>query len=194
MIMENRSFMNKYAMQFGTYMGFFWIVKFAFFPLGLTIPFLEFLFLILTILVPFVGYYLTRLYRDKVCGGGISFGHAWVFTTFMYMFAALLTSVGHYIYFRFIDNGFVASAYIEMVKQLGKSQPADLGDSLKQIEDAIKMLGNLRPIELIMQLLSQNVIYGAFMALPIAFFVKKRVLVTMEDSKEENNQEEDNKE
>lgn len=192
--MENRSFMNKYAMQYGSYMGIFWIVKFAFFPLGLTIPFLEFFFLILTILVPFVGYYLTRIYRDKVCGGGISFGHAWVFTAFMYMFAALLTSVGHYLYFRFIDNGFVASVYLEMIKQLEKSQSAGLGDSLKQIEETIKILGNLRPIEIIMQLLSQNVIYGAFIALPIAFFVKKKVLVTIEDSKEENNQEEDNKE
>lgn len=181
-------------MQYGSYMGIFWIVKFAFFPLGLTIPFLEFFFLILTILVPFVGYYLTRIYRDKVCGGGISFGHAWVFTAFMYMFAALLTSVGHYLYFRFIDNGFVASVYLEMIKQLEKSQSAGLGDSLKQIEETIKILGNLRPIEIIMQLLSQNVIYGAFIALPIAFFVKKKVLVTIEDSKEENNQEEDNKE
>jgi len=199
MIMENRSYLNKCAMQYGTYMGIYWIVKFAFFPLGLAIPFLEYIFLLLTIMVPFVGYYFTRIYRDKLCGGGISFGHAWTFTAFMYMFAALLTSVGHYIYFRFIDNSFVFNTYLVIIQEAEKAKIVGLGDSLKQFEETVKTLGNLRPIEIIMQLLSQNVIYGALLALPIAFFVKRRVPVTMEDnledkSEEDNNQEEDNKE
>lgn len=192
--MENRSFMNKYAMQYGTYMGVFWIIKFAFFPLGFTIPFLEFLFLLLTMMVPFAGYYFVRTYRDRICGGGISFGHAWVFVTFMYMFAALLTAVGHYIYWGFIDNGFIANTYLGMLQEAGKTPIAGLGSSLKQFEETVKMLGALRPIEMTMQLLSQNVIYGALLALPIAFFVKKKAFVPIENTKEENNQEEDNKE
>nr|WP_321379882.1 DUF4199 domain-containing protein [uncultured Bacteroides sp.] len=195
-MMENRSFMNKYAMQYGTYMGIFWIIKFTLFPLGLSVPFLEFFFLILTLLVPFVGYYFTKMYRDRICGGFINFGHAWVFATFMYMFSALLTAVGHFVYFRFMDNGFIVTSYLDMLHAAGKNQAvtAGLGSSLKQFEETINALGNLRPIEITIQLLSQNVIYGSLLALPTAFFVKKRAAFPIEDSevdsKDENNQDE----
>lgn len=90
---ENRGYMQRYAMLFGTYMGGFWILKFILFPVGLSVPFLLFLFMGLTLCVPFMGYYYARMYRNQVCGGGISFLHAWVFTVFMYMFAALLAAV-----------------------------------------------------------------------------------------------------
>ena len=112
---ENRGYMQRYAMLFGTYMGGFWILKFILFPVGLSVPFLLFLFMGLTLCVPFMGYYYARMYRNQVCGGGISFLHAWVFTVFMYMFAALLAAVAHYIYFRFIDHGYVINTCETMV-------------------------------------------------------------------------------
>ena len=80
---ENRGYMQRYAMLFGTYMGGFWILKFILFPVGLSVPFLLFLFMGLTLCVPFMGYYYARMYRNQVCGGGISFLHAWIFTVFI---------------------------------------------------------------------------------------------------------------
>lgn len=118
---ENRGYMQRYAMLFGTYMGGFWILKFILFPVGLSVPFLLFLFMGLTLCVPFMGYYYARMYRNQVCGGGISFLHAWVFTVFMYMFAALLAAVAHYIYFRFIDHGYVINTCETMVDTLAQS-------------------------------------------------------------------------
>ena len=108
-------------MLFGTYMGGFWILKFILFPVGLSVPFLLFLFMGLTLCVPFMGYYYARMYRNQVCGGGISFLHAWIFTVFMYMFAALLAAVAHYIYFRFIDHGYVINTCETMVDTLAQS-------------------------------------------------------------------------
>lgn len=94
---ENRNYLQKYAMHFGTYMGAYWILKFILFPLGFTIPFLSLLFMGLTIGVPFIGYHYVKMYRNKICGGAISFAHACLFTLFMYMFASLLVAVAHYI-------------------------------------------------------------------------------------------------
>lgn len=116
-------------MLFGTYLGGYWILKFILFPLGLTTPFLSFLFMGLTICVPFMGYYYVRMYRNTACGGSISFLHAWIFTVFMYMFAALLTAMAHYIYFRFIDHGFVINAYesqIDILKQKWRTRHRSL--------------------------------------------------------------------
>ena len=107
-------------MHFGTYMGVYWILKFILFPLGLSIPFLLFLFFGLTLGFPFMGYYYARTYRDKVCGGSIRFLQAWVFIVFMYMFAALLTAVAHYIYFRFIDHGLIVNTYMGMFDEFEK--------------------------------------------------------------------------
>lgn len=131
-------------MHFGTYMGVYWILKFILFPLGLSIPFLLFLFFGLTLGVPFMGYYYARTYRDKVCGGSIRFLQAWVFIVFMYMFAALLTAVAHYIYFRFIDHGFIVNTYMGMFDELsnkevpgieGVHQPTERSDGNDQYID-----------------------------------------------------------
>ena len=104
---ENRSYLQKYAMHFGTYMGAYWILKFILLPLMFAIPFFQLLYVILTLAVPIIGYYYVKIYRDKVCGGAIQFSHAVLFTIFMYMFASLLVAVAHYIYFQFIDHGFI---------------------------------------------------------------------------------------
>ena len=86
---ENRSYLQKYAMHFGTYMGAYWILKFILLPLMFAIPFFQLLYVILTLAVPIIGYYYVKIYRDKVCGGAIQFSHAVLFTIFMYMFASL---------------------------------------------------------------------------------------------------------
>ena len=62
---ENRGYTQRYAMLFGTYMGGFWILKFILFPVGLSVPFLLFLFMGLTLCVPFMGYYYARMYRNS---------------------------------------------------------------------------------------------------------------------------------
>ena len=41
---ENRGYMQRYAMLFGTYMGGFWILKFILFPVGLSGSFFTFPF------------------------------------------------------------------------------------------------------------------------------------------------------
>lgn len=89
------------AMRYGTGMGLLWAFKFMLFPLGLRIPFLQLLFIVLTIGVPFLGYIFAKKFRERHCGGSITFSRAFLFTTFMYMFASLFVAVVHYIYFRY---------------------------------------------------------------------------------------------
>lgn len=162
-------------MHFGTYMGIYWILKFILFPVGLTIPFLMFLFAGLTLGVPFMGYYYARTYRDKVCGGSIKFLQAWVFTVFMYMFAALLTAVVHYIYFRFIDHGFIINTYMEMLEKGSQTPQFTAMESyITQLKDMLELIRTLTPIDITMQLMSQNVFYGSILAVPTALLVMRK--------------------
>ena len=166
-------YMN-FFMLFGSYLGGFLILKFILFPLGLTIPFLSFLFVGLTLCVRFMGYYYVRMYRNIVCGGGISFLHAWIFTVFMYMFAALLTAVAHYIYFRFIDHGFVINAYESQIDILNQSGVPGIEAYANMFQETLETVKSLTPIDITMQLVSWNVFCGSLLALPTALFVMRR--------------------
>lgn len=152
---ENRGYMQRYAMLFGTYMGGFWILKFILFPVGLSVPFLLFLFMGLTLCVPFMGYY-------------------WVFTVFMYMFAALLAAVAHYIYFRFIDHGYVINTCETMVDTLAQSNMPGMDSYIATYQEALETARLLSPIDITLQMISSNVFWGSILAFPTALFVMRR--------------------
>ena len=170
---DNKGYLIRYAMHFGTYMGVFWILKFILFPLGFRIPFFSLLFVILTLAVPFLGYYYVKLYRDKINGGYIKFSQAAMFTIFMYMFAAMLAAVAHFVYFDFIDHGFVLDSFTKMWNEMIIQTPA-LQENKDIIDATIDTFRSLSPIEITMQILSSDVFWGAILAIPTGLMVMRR--------------------
>ena len=169
---QQRNSQQQMAMLYGTYMGLFWIVKFIFLPLGLTEPMLGLLFVLLTCAVPFVAYYMTRTYRQRYVDGEFSFFSAFVFSFQIYLFAAILTAIAHYVYFQYIDQGFIYDNILAQMDLL-KDEPSMKGQ-VEQIKSSMNVLYELSPIKLTMQLLSQNVFYGVIFSLPVALFGMKR--------------------
>ncbi|MCD7898311.1 MAG: DUF4199 domain-containing protein [Bacteroides sp.] len=170
---EKRVSIQRFAMHFGTYMGILWIVKFAFFPLGFSNPLLMFLFVGLTVAVPFVAFRFAKIFRDKFCGGTIGFLQSWVFLIFMFMFASLLTAVAHYIYFRYLDNGFIIETYASMVNNFPK-EIQGMEVYINQLQEAMEQVKSLTPIQITIQLLSNNVVNCSILSLIIALFVMKK--------------------
>lgn len=162
------------AMYFGTLMGLFWIIKFTFLPLGFTIPLLQLLFVLLTFFVPILGYLYARKFRNRYCGGSITFSRAFAFTVLMYLFAALLAAVAHYIYFRYIDNGFLIDSYIGQLEAMKPAATEELKESIDQFIEGFSLISSLSPIQLTFQLISQNFLYGTLLALPTALLVMRR--------------------
>lgn len=162
------------AMRFGAFMGVFWIIKFSFLPLGFTMPLLQLLFILLTLFVPVLGVIYARRFRNKYCDGIITFGRAYIFTFLLYLFAALLAAVGHYIYFRYIDNGFLSGMYLEQLESLKSSVKGDMVLSIDQLIEAFNTISSLSPLTLTFQLIYQNLFYGMLLALPTALLVMKR--------------------
>ena len=163
--------MQQYAMIFGTYMGIFWILKFALIPLGLTHPFLSLLFICLTICVPFMGYYYTRLYRDRVCGGVIPFMHAWSFNILMYMCAALLTAIAHYVYFQYIDEGYILNTCRETLETLMSTPGMEVNSG--QIKQALETMERLTPVDIMLNMLQTNVFFCVLLGIPTALLVMR---------------------
>lgn len=166
-------------MHYGTCMGVFWMVKFVFFPLGLANPLLLFVFFALTVAVPFMGFRFAKSVRDKVYYGVMSFMRAWVFLIFMYMFAALLTAVVHYVYFRFIDNGYIMDTYAAIIDTSSDADMPGLKNYLEQMKQTIEIIQSMTAIQITMQLFTQNILYCSFIALITApFVVKKKQIIS----------------
>jgi hypothetical protein len=152
----------------------YWIIKFSLFPLGLTIPFLLFLFLALTLGVPFMGYYYTRIYRIKNAAEKSASAMNGMFSVFMYMFAALLTAVAHYIYFRFIDHGYIINTYTNILNAATQNTLPGMDSYITQIKEAMNVIKAFSPTDITLQLLSQNVFYCSILAIPTALIVMKK--------------------
>lgn len=170
---EKRPTLQEGAMRYGTAMGIFWTIKFILFPLGMTTPLLLMLFFFLTLTVPFVGYQFARKYRDRECGGVISYSRAFLFTAFMYMFAALFATIIHYVYFKYIDNGLIVNTYYDMLNQLSAGATGELETSINQIREALDVIAQLTPVEISLQLISQNIFYCIIIAIFTALLVMR---------------------
>lgn len=103
-----------------------------------------------------LGYHYAKMYRNKICGDTIGFAHACLFTLFMYMFASLLVAVAHYIYFQFIDHGFIMNQYVNLMQQVTTELPG-MENEKEMLKNAIDSAQALSPIDITMQLLSSDV-------------------------------------
>ncbi|MDR0988914.1 MAG: DUF4199 domain-containing protein [Prevotellaceae bacterium] len=171
--------MRRYILAFGSYLGAFWIFKFFLFSQGLKVPFFSFLYVGLTLCVPFVAYRMVRSYRDRAQQGVISFGQAWLFTTALYVIAAILTAVIYYIYFRYINQYLLVDYYKTLFDAMlanpvpeGMQFYADQIDDMAQ--DAIAAARALTPVDITLKFLSRNVIAGLLLAIPTALIVMRR--------------------
>ncbi len=168
----------QHATRYGTSMGLLWIAKFFILLLSLfsgnalllALGYLT--FLLATACVPFLAFFMARQFRNHACGGILRFSAAWLFTTLIYLFAALLAAVGHYAYFQFFDGGGVFfGTLFSMAEGSDLSGQPELQKMFEQSRD---LLLSLRPIDITMQMLSSNILYGTIQAFIIAFFVARR--------------------
>jgi len=171
-IEKKRNFQED-AMKYGTLMGIFWTLKFVLFPMGMENPLLLMTFFLLTLIVPVAGFFFARQYRDRECQGFISFSKAFLFTSFMYMFAALFVTIAHYIYFRYMDNGYIVQCYQDMLNQISAGASGELKASFDQFQQALDIIASLSPLDISLQLITQNVFYCTLIALPTALLVKR---------------------
>lgn len=136
--------------------------------------FLQFLFLLGTIFGPILVYLFARKYRKENPQDAFSFFRAFSFTLSMYMAATLLVAVAHYIYFKYIDQGYLINMYQQLLGELKNTTQPEMGASLDQITQAFDLISTLTPLQITFQLMSQNMFYGILLSAITAFIVKRK--------------------
>ena len=162
---EDKSFLLRGAMNYGFVMGIYWVIKYVFFILGFSHPTANIVYWSLSCLVPYIAYKMTRRYRENI-GGKLGFFHAWQFGVLLYFFAAILVSLEHYLFYRFIAPPDLlvktVSDMEEALKESGASQA--LLDAIKEI--------HVTPIQMAIQGIFNNLLYGIILSIPVALLAR----------------------
>ena len=166
--MENKnSGLMSAAMSYGFSLGIFWIVKYIFYMFSMRFSYLVVIYWEMSLVVPYLAYLLTKRYREDL-GGVISFSQAWRFGVLIYLFAAMLVSIMHYVFYRFVaPPDFLSSAVEQTIASLKQMQV----DS--KVISSIETM-NFSPIHMALQGILNNIFYGIILSLPVAALVCRR--------------------
>ncbi len=177
--------LKAFARQEGTYVGLIWIVSFACFIGEFSSPILGLSAMILAVISPFFLAIRLKRFRDQARDGAISFRRALAFCILAFFYASLLFAVAQYVYFRYIDNGFLVSQYTTMFSTPEAKNMMNAFAAGNQIKDGINLLGSLRPIEIVFEFLSMNISIGIIISVPIAAIMKSTTAINKSINKQE---------
>jgi len=176
---EQATLLRRMSMYMGTILGVYYIVKFCLFPMSLRSGLLGTLFILLTLVVPFVALGMVKSFQQAEMPEGMPFLVSWTFALRIFFFASLLVAVAHYVYFAFIDGGALAQAYTESLATLRETKVEGVTDQLAwqnqldMIEQTFKTVSAMKPIQIVMELFVNNLFWGSIAALFVALFTKR---------------------
>ena len=160
------------AMRYGTILGALWIFIFATYIAALTTPALSLAFIILLIASPIYAGYLGVRYRRKERDNSLGFIEAWSFMTIMYLCASLLSAIACYVYFQYLDNGFILATFKE---QIDIYTSMDIGEEMKKaFTETYDLLATMNPSDYCMQYLTSNIFITTILAPITSIFVHKK--------------------
>ncbi|MEI7502555.1 MAG: DUF4199 domain-containing protein [Paludibacter sp.] len=155
----------KSAMFNGLIMGVIFSINFLFSISKITALALLSYVLIAIIIVGI--YKMVIRFRDVECAGVISFWKAFSYILLTFFFAAINSSVVKYIYFQYINPGYLEEMFQESMKLMEKMKFPMNDASIAQMESIMK------PASFTLQYIWGNVFVGTLVALIMSGFVKK---------------------
>ena len=165
--------MRAFARYDGLRLFLLWLLSFILYVAGFKTPFLGVLAMILAFMTPFRSSRKLRYYRDEVLGGTISFRRAWVYVVFQFFYASLLFALAQFIYFSYIDKGYFMSQMAQMFSDPATAkalQQMGMGQALSQ---TLTDLSQMRPIDLVLNIMTSNLLVGLVVGLPIGFMAHR---------------------
>ena len=169
--------LKAFARQDGALLSLLWIGSFACYILGIANPLLGTVALVLIVASPFFAASRLRHFRDGAREGVISFLRGYAYTAMIFFYAAILLAAAMYIYFAFIDNGYLLSTINQFLGTKEGKQLIELYGMADQLQANLKALSEMRPIDYAVNMLSVNITIGLVLGLPIAAIMRRELKV-----------------
>ncbi|MDR2388167.1 MAG: DUF4199 domain-containing protein [Tannerellaceae bacterium] len=164
--MKNKKLLLWIALYYGRPLGLFWVVKYVFFVLGVSLPWVGIIYWILTPLTLFLSYMFTDICRRRL-GGRITFAQAWGFGVLLYFFSAVIVSLAHFVFYRYIASpDYLASVMQTAAEMLTQINP--------QMQETLRATPLPTPMDLTLQDIVSNTFYGALFSIPVAARLRRK--------------------
>jgi hypothetical protein len=158
----------------GVMLSVLWLVSFCCYILGITTPLYGLLAFGLAIATPFyVGSRLKR-FRDDGLDGAISLLRGWAYVVLVFFYGGLLFAIGQFIYFSYVDHGYLLLSITQMLSVPETAQALRQMGMTDQINETLQMMGEMRPIDITLSILTNNILIGIAIGLPIAALMQRK--------------------
>ena len=168
--------MKAFARIDGAMLAVVWIGSFACYVAGMATPFYGMVAMVLMLSTPFfVGIRLGK-FRDVGLGGLISMRRGWAYSVYVFFYAAVLLALAQYIYFAYIDQGYLMMAFTQALSTPEAKQMIENAGMQQVIKESLQSMGELRPIDYALNVLTVNILLGIVVGLPIGALMKREEL------------------
>ncbi len=158
----------------GLYLGLVWIGSFACYIYGLTSPLTAMVGMIAAVVSPFYAAMRLKKFRDEVREGIISFARGMYYYIQIFMYGALLFAMAQWIYFQFLDNGYLADVYAAtLATPEAETMIKAYGMTGAQVDEAMAAFRETSAIAIAANVLAMNIIIGIAISIPVALVMKR---------------------
>ena len=167
--------LKAFARQDGALLSLLWIGSFACYIQGLNSPALAFAALLLVTLSPFFAASRLRHFRDYAREGFITFKRGYAYTVMSFFYAGLLMAAAVYVYFEFMDNGYLLGVYSSVMDSEEGKRVLEMSGMKEEMKQGLQDLYNMRPIDFSVNILTAIIFTGFILGLPIAALLQRKV-------------------
>ena len=120
----------------------------------------------------FVGSRLGK-FRDFGREGLISFRRGYAYTILVFFYGGVLFAVVQYLYFAFMDQGFLLSQFSRMMNTDEARQMLQQYGMTQMMDESLQQMAATRPIDYALNMLTINISLGFILGIPISLIKQK---------------------
>ena len=166
--------LKAYARQDGFFLAILWIVSFAAYIMGLTNQVLAMAAMLMVVMTPFFVASRLKKFRDEGRDGVISFGRSYAYTIFVFFYGAVLLAVVHYLYFAYMDNGYLVNSFAKMMSSDEGRLMLEQYGMTQMVDESLAEMAATRPIDYALNILTINISLGFILGVPIGLIMQRR--------------------
>lgn len=168
--------LKAFARQDGALLALLWMATFFLYIIGVENQMLGLAALLLMVYTPiFVGERLGK-FRDYGREGLISFRRAYAYTVFVFFYGGVLFAIAQYLYFAFIDNGYLMTQFSKVVNSNEAQKMLQQYGMTEMMNESLNEMANIRPIDYALNMLTVNISLGFILGVPISLIMQRNTL------------------
>ena len=166
--------LKAFARYDGALLAVLWVASFVCYIVGMARPLWGMVAVVLMVSTPFFVARRLAGFRDTGRNGVISLRRGWAYTVFVFFYAAVLLALAQYVYFAYLDRGFLLMSFTNALSAPEVKQALEQAGMQQAMKESLEQMGQLRPIDYALNVLTVNIMVGIVLGLPIAALMQRK--------------------